>query len=285
MIQVQNLTYTYPGGLKPAIEELSFKVNKGEILGMLGPSGAGKSTLQKCLFGLLQGYSGSIEFSGMIPGTALFREHIGVQFEFPNMYEAFTAVENLEFFGGFYSGEKRDIHTLLSDVGLEQDAGKKVGEFSKGMKIRLSFARAILHNPRVLFLDEPTSGLDPVYSDQLMSMIEREKKRGVTVLLTTHNMQVASRLADRLAFIVDGRLPLVDTPASLIHRYGEDRIRLELMKDGGCETLDFPLTDLGNNESFFAALRSGTPVSLHSQEATLDKVFAAVTGRTLNGRR
>ena len=283
MIRLERVSYSYPGAEKTAIEDISFEIGKGEILGILGPSGAGKSTLQKCIIGLLGGYRGGITFQDMSVGSVAFREQIGVQFEFPNLYESFTAIENLKFFGGFYRTQTRDPIELLNSVGLAEDAAKKVGEYSKGMKMRLSFARAVLHNPSVLFLDEPTSGLDPVYADQLMTLIENEKRRGVTVFLTTHNMQVAARLADRLAFIVDGKLPLIDTPKALIHSYGEDIVRMEYEKEGISSTEDFRLSTLGSDEKFMEILKTGTPVSIHSQEASLDKVFAKVTGRRLNG--
>ena len=206
MIQVSNLSFSYTK--QPFISDMNFSVSSGEIFGFLGPSGAGKSTLQKILIGMLRTYQGSCMVNGVEcrKRTKRFYEEIGVDFEFSTMYEKLTARENLRFFSSLYEKKPRPMEELLRMAGLEQDADKWVSEYSKGMKSRLNFIKALLHDPLLLCLDEPTSGLDPTNSRLMKDMILAEKARGKTILLTTHNMQDAAELCDRVAFIVDGRI-------------------------------------------------------------------------------
>lgn len=215
MIRVQKLRFSYTE--HPFIENVSFDVKKGEIFGFLGPSGAGKSTLQKILTGLLTNYQGSVIVNEIEVKNHNndFYEHIGVDFEFPSLYEKLTARENLRFFASLYK-KSLDINELLQRVGLLQDADKRVAEFSKGMKSRLNFIKALLHDPILLFLDEPTSGLDPSNARRMKDIILQQKSMGKTVVLTTHNMYDATELCDRVAFIVDGSLKALDTPRNLI---------------------------------------------------------------------
>lgn len=193
MIQVASLKFSY--NKSPFIEGMSFGVREGEIFGFLGPSGAGKSTLQKILTGLLTSYEGSV----VVNGTEVkrrnrdFYEQIGVDFEFPSLYEKLTGRENLDFFASLYKTH-RQTDELLESVGLLPDAGKRVAEYSKGMKSRLNFIKALLNDPRLLFLDEPTSGLDPSNARRMKDIILKEKAKGKTILLTTHNMFDATEL-------------------------------------------------------------------------------------------
>lgn len=223
MITVKNLSFSY--SQLPFIENMNFQVRSGEIFGFLGPSGAGKSTLQKLLIGMLPKYKGSVSVNNneVRNKSNHFYESIGVDFEFPSFYEKFTALENLKFFGSLYDSKLIPAEQLLEMVGLSQHANKKVAGFSKGMKSRLNFARSIIHQPKVLFLDEPTSGLDPSNSQVMKNIIRELKNKGVTIILTTHNMHDATELCDRVAFIVDGNIKAMDTPHNLImsRRYNE----------------------------------------------------------------
>ena len=171
MIQVENLSFSYSD--KPFISNMNFTVHEGEIFGFLGPSGAGKSTLQKILTGMLPSYKGSVSVNGIACNrpTQQFYENMGVDFEFSTLYEKLTARENLKFFSSLYSRKTTDIDELLSAVGLENDADKRVSDFSKGMKARLNFVKALLHDPDIIFLDEPTSGLDPTNNRIMKDMI------------------------------------------------------------------------------------------------------------------
>lgn len=149
-----------------------------------------------------------------------FYESIGVDFEFSTMYEKLSAKENLLFFSSLYHRQTRSITELLRMAGLENDADKRVSEYFKGMKSRLNFIKALLHDPKLLFLDEPTSGLDPTNSRLMKDMILAEKGKGKTILLTTHNMQDAAELCDRVAFIVGGKILALDSPHNLIMSKG-----------------------------------------------------------------
>ena len=188
MISVKGLSFSYTSS--PFIENMSFEVRKGEIFGFLGPSGAGKSTLQKILTGLLTNYRGSVKVNGIEVKNRdrSFYEEIGIDFEFPSLYEKLTARENLRFFASLYK-KSLDIHELLKSVGLLQDADKRVADFSKGMKTRLNFIKALLHDPQLLFLDEPTSGLDPSNARLVKDIILQQKAMGKSIVLTTHNMK------------------------------------------------------------------------------------------------
>src|SRR4051794_38132991 len=204
-ISVRDLTYTYAGAAHSAVNDVSFRVEPGEIFGFLGPSGAGKSTTQRVLIRLLKGYGGGISVMGrdLASWGQDYYEHIGVAFEFPNHFLKLTALENLAYFGGLYSRPTQEPRSLLDTVGLGDSANMPVGQFSKGMKTRLSVARAILHNPELLFLDEPTTGLDPVNSMRVRDLIREQKGHGRTVFLSTHDMAIADELCDHIAFIMD----------------------------------------------------------------------------------
>ena len=232
MIQVRNLSFSYTK--QPFITGMSFSVSSGEIFGFLGPSGAGKSTLQKVLIGMLTAYQGSVVVNGVEckKRTRRFYEDIGVDFEFSTMYEKLTARENLRFFSSLYEKEPRPIEELLEMVGLEHDADKRVSDYSKGMKARLNFIKALLHDPVLLCLDEPTSGLDPANSRVMKNMILKEKARGKTILLTTHNMQDAAELCDRVAFIAGGKICALDSPHNLIMSKGAATVTYTWVEDG-----------------------------------------------------
>ena len=283
MIQVEDLTFTYSGGSKPVLRTLSFEVTKGEIFGFLGPSGAGKSTTQKILIGLLRGYSGSVTVFGNSLATLGpdYYERIGVSFEFPNHFLKLTALENLTYFGRLYSGQLESPKNLLDLVGLEDVSASPVSHFSKGMKNRLSVARALIHRPELLFLDEPTAGLDPASARGIKDLLKTQRDAGRTVFLTTHDMTVADELCDRVAFIVDGRIAVIDKPHDLRVRHGRPRVRVEYSASRGTEFQEFPVEGLGNNGAFLALLRSNTVKTLHTLEATLEEVFLRVTGRGL----
>jgi len=283
MITVQDLLFTYARAAKPAIRELSFAVERGEILGFLGPSGAGKSTTQKILIGLLKGYQGQVTVFGqdLASWKSDYYERIGVSFEMPNHFLKLTALENLTYFASLYSRETLKPQALLDMVGLGDDGKTPVGQYSKGMKNRLNVARALLHNPELLFMDEPTTGLDPVNARLVKDLIQAQKQAGKTVFLTTHNMSVAEELCDRVAFIVDGQITLIDAPRDLKLRYGKRTVRVEFQANGHTEQRDFALESLGQNSDFIRLLQGENVQTIHTQEATLEDIFIQVTGRSL----
>jgi fluoroquinolone transport system ATP-binding protein len=280
MIQVDNLTYQYPGTGNLAIKGINFSIEKGEVFGFLGPSGSGKSTTQKILFKLLTGYKGSVLINGKEVSTwgKELYEKIGVGFELPNHYLKLTALENLTFFKNFYSKAQNPIE-LLDLVGLKKDANKKVGDFSKGMKMRLNFVRSFIHDPEILFLDEPTSGLDPVNSKIVKDIIVGLKAKGKTIFITTHQMYDAEILCDRVAFIVDGEIKAMDSPENLKIQHSNRSV--EVLFRNSIEKEKFNLDGLGKNQTFLEKLKSNDIETIHSKEASLDDIFITVTGKTL----
>ena len=283
MINVSNLTFAYTGTNKPAIRDISFSVQPGEIFGFLGPSGAGKSTTQKILFRLLQGFQGSVSVfdRDLREWGYEYFEQVGVSFEMPNHYTKLTARENLRYFGALYQGSVIKPDELLEMVGLLDDADMLVSQYSKGMKNRLSVARSLVNNPKLLFMDEPTAGLDPLNARKIKDLVKAQKDAGKTVFLTTHDMTIADELCDRVGFIVDGQLNLIDSPRELKLRYGKPDVRVEFGMNGKIEQRDFALAGLAENADFLNILRGGSVRTLHTQEATLENIFIQVTGRGL----
>jgi fluoroquinolone transport system ATP-binding protein len=285
VIRVEGLTFTYPKTTEPAVRGMDFAVGRGEIFGFLGPSGAGKSTTQKVLIGLLRGHGGRASVWGSDPldwGPDYY-QRIGVSFELPNHYQKLTGLENLRFFASLYDVDTLDPMELLDAVGLAGDANTRVGKYSKGMQMRLTFARALLNDPELLFLDEPTSGLDPVNARKVKDMVLDLKARGRTIFLTTHDMSTANELCDRVAFVVDGRIVSLDTPAELKIARSQRLVRVEFRGDnGGLQSAEFGLDGLADDPAFHAVLRGHHVETIHSREATLDDVFVEITGRQLS---
>lgn len=282
MILVKDCAFSYDK--KPFISDVNFEVKKGEIFGFLGPSGAGKSTLQKILIGLLKNYKGSVQVLGKeVRGQKDdYYEHIGIDFEFPSFYEKLSAAENLKFFSSLYKNTPRNIDSLLEQIGLLRDKDKKVASYSKGMKSRLNFVKALIHNPEILFLDEPTSGLDPSNSRIMKNMILEEKNAGKSIIITTHNMQDAAELCDRVAFIVDGHVKALDTPHNLIMKKGAGVISYSYLEDGKETKAECPVTESGKDTKLQKLIAEGKILTIHSMEPDLGDIFMEVTGRGLN---
>lgn len=280
MIQVSNLSFSYTK--QPFISDMSFSVSPGEIFGFLGPSGAGKSTLQKVLIGMLTDYRGSAVVNGVEcrKRTEDFYEDIGVDFEFSTLYEKLTAKENLRFFASLYKKRPRPIRELLEMVGLERDADKRVSAYSKGMRARLNFIKALLHDPLLLCLDEPTSGLDPTNSRMMKDMILAEKAKGKTILLTTHNMQDAAELCDRVAFIVGGKICALDSPHNLILSKGAATVTYTWIEEEE-HSASCSLDCLSADERLKRLIAENRLCTIHSSEPTLNDIFMDITGRTL----
>ncbi len=283
MIQVNDLHFAYGGNDHDTLKGLSFQIEDGEIFGFLGPSGAGKSTTQKILIGVLRHFRGDVQVNGLDLNSLSsdFYESIGVAFETPNLYSKFTAIENLKFFSNFYSGDTRDPMELLRSVGLEDVAETRVSDFSKGMKVRLNFCRSLLNDPQLVFLDEPTSGLDPVNLRKIEALVLAEKERGKTVCITTHDMHVADTLCDRVAFIVDGQVNLIDSPRDLKLQHGQRFLDIEYRDADQITMESFPLDDVGENDKFQKILKNHYIETMHSREASLEDVFVKTTGRQL----
>ena len=283
MIEVINLTHTYPGAGKPAVENISFNIPQGEIFGFLGPSGAGKSTVQNLLIKLLPLQKGVVKYNGKLLqhlGRNFFNK-IGVSFEHPNLYLKLTGLENLKYFAGLFAGEKEDPVQLLERVGLGAAKDRPAGEYSKGMKQRLVFARALLNKPEILFLDEPTSGLDPATAGSIKEIIKEKQREGTTIFLTTHNMYLADDLCHKVAFLNNGQILAMDSPRNLKLKYGNKTVKIEYRLNGHLQgELFFPEKE-EDRIRIGELLASGQAETIHSQEATLEQIFIKLTGRGL----
>ncbi len=282
MIEVKDLIFSY-GKDKQALHGLNFTVEDGEIFGFLGPNGSGKSTTQKILTGILKGYGGMASLFGedlKRVHTRDFFQKIGVLFEFPYLYANLSALDNLKYFSSFYPREQlRDAKELLDELEFKRDFLKKpVSSYSKGMRQRVSMARALISNPKLLILDEPTSGLDPTGAVLFRKIIEDERQKGTTVFVTTHNMLDADLLCDRVAFISNGNIVALDTPRNLKEQNSNHSVVVDYLYQGRRkeQTIEAP------------ELKAGIPfaydelISIHSQEPTLEDVFIQYTGRRLS---
>lgn len=274
-IIVEGLSKCY-GSFK-AVDNISFKVEPGTIFGLLGPNGAGKSTTIKTLTCQLEPTSGKAYVCGLdvTKDLAGIKKKIGVVFEQQNLYDELSAFDNLDFFRQLHGADKGSVDKVLGFVGMEEHKKKPVGKFSKGMKQKIMIARALINDPDVLFLDEPTSGLDPRSARELRNLVMSLRKQGKTVLLTTHNMEEADALCDRLAIIHKGKIIVQDTPRHLKKQYGEDVLQVETT-DG--RIMEAPL-NTPESEALFKSVSDEKKVfSVRTKEATLEDVFISITG-------
>lgn len=227
-IEAQNLTRDY-NGLR-AVDSINFAIEPGEIFGFLGPNGAGKTTTIKMLTGQLRPTSGKAQVMGndVVEDRQDLKPQIGVVFDSQNLYERMSARDNLRFYARLYRVKKARVEEVINQVGMSDRASDKMKTYSNGMKQRILIARALLHKPKVLFLDEPTRGLDPNVARDIRSIVTELANQGMTVFLTTHYMEEADQLSNRVAIIDQGRIVALDTPDRLKEEHGKDeRITLE----------------------------------------------------------
>ena len=219
-ITIENLTKKFED--KTAVEDLSLKVFKGELFGLLGPNGAGKTTTISILCGLIKPTSGSAKIFDydIQKETQKVKEQIGVCIQETAIYPYLTGIENLELFGKLYGMNKKTIkersNMLLTNMALKEDAKRVTAKYSGGMKRRLSLALALIHDPQIAFLDEPTIAMDPQSRHAVWDFIKEQKTKGKTIILTTHYMEEAEELCDRIGIIDRGRLIALGTPKELI---------------------------------------------------------------------
>ena len=287
ILTARGLRYTYPGSNREALGGLDFHVEQGEVFGFLGPNGSGKTTTQKLLTRILQSYDGDVSVFGrdLDEYDRSYFEHIGVSFEFPNLYEKLTAEENLDFYGAFFDGDTEDTRAVLERFDLPIGDKRSVGMWSKGMKMRLTLGRSLINRPRLWFLDEPTTGQDPQHAVMIRRIIRERAANGTSVFLTTHDMTVADELCDRVAFLVDGKIALVDSPKNLKLAHANRAVRVEKRAPAGIESVTFDLDDPAQRKSFVDVVQTDTEdvLTIHSQEPSLEDVFLRVTGRGLVG--
>jgi ABC-2 type transport system ATP-binding protein len=246
ILTVRDLKKTY--GDKQVVKGISFEVAEGEIFGILGPNGAGKTTTFETIEALRPIESGEIFLDGLnvAEQPQRVKEIIGIQLQSTAFYDKITLTEQLRMFAGIY-GRKIDPIKLLTEVELTDKAGSYVERLSGGQRQRFSIATALVHEPRVLFLDEPTTGLDPQARRHLWDLIASIKKKGITVMLTTHYMEEAELLCDRVAVMDDGQIIAMDSPKSLVKQL----------------------------------LKRGFKKTQHVEQANLEDVFIDLTGKGL----
>ncbi len=294
MINAQSLRKSF--GSLVAVDGVSLSIPRGETFGLLGPNGAGKSTTIHLLTGALKPDSGSVTLNGLAdPTRPQTRQNVGVAPQSESLYDELTGEENLRLFGRLYglSGARLNerLKSVLDFVGLEDRKGDRLGTYSGGMKQRLNLACALVHEPMIIFLDEPTAGVDPQSRAYLLDNIEQLAKQGRTIVYTTHYMEEAERLCDRVAIIDHGKILALDTVDALRERYGgSSRVEADLVEIPA-ELTGFP----GKIEQTHWSFESNTPFedalrwqnrgvrfrNFRVEPPNLETVFLNLTGRGL----
>ena len=278
-IELKHISHSFKN--KEVLKDIQLEVKKGEIFGLLGPSGAGKTTLSHIITGQLSATKGDCFLEGT-DSTKLTGEHygkIGVMMDHFGLYERMNCFDNLKFYEMLDGKGTSEIEQVLKRVGLAEAKKTPVSKLSKGMRNRLSFARAVLRRPEVLFLDEPTSGLDPATTEEIHRMILAEKEKGTTIFLTTHNMHEAAKLCDNIALLNEGEIVEYGNPEALCRKYNKiQKFRLHL-KNG--EEMELRQEN-AQIETLIAYLRNGEVETLHTSEPDLESIFMELTGGELN---
>ncbi|MDQ2952465.1 MAG: ABC transporter ATP-binding protein [Chloroflexota bacterium] len=277
-VEVNDLEKHY-GGVR-AVDGISFSVAEGEVFGLLGHNGAGKTTTIRMLTGRARPTKGTATVAGydVVNERPQIKPVINAVFEDQNLYERSSGRENLRLFAELYGVPASRTDELLDLVGLTAAAKRKVKTYSSGMKQRLLIARALVNTPRVLFMDEPTRGLDPTSARELRTLIAGLADQGTTVFLTTHYMEEADELCDRVAFLSQGKIVALDTPRELKLKQGQRRATV-LLQDRSEQSIR--LDDAADAERLEAWIKAGQVLTIHSQEGTLEDVFIALAGRAL----
>ncbi|MGO3375028.1 ABC transporter ATP-binding protein [Brochothrix thermosphacta] len=267
-------------GNRTALKDISINIKRGEILGFLGPSGAGKTTTIKILTGQLKQTSGTAILLGKDTReiNESIYEQIGIVTDNSGLYEKLSVYDNLHYFAKLLNVETKRIDQVLQRVGLLEDKKKPTGKLSKGMKQRLVLARAILHQPKMLFLDEPTSGLDPSTASEIHELLLELRDQGTAIFLTTHNMEEATKLCDNVALLFQGEIVESGKPKEVCLKYNTSKAYKVLLNDGTQVELQNTKEDMQKLTNWLSA---DEVMTLHSTEPTLETVFLTVTGREL----
>ena len=279
VIEARDLRRTFKQ--KVAVNDISFTVPRGTIYGLLGPNGAGKTTTIRMLSGQIAPDSGSATVAGcnVVNDLARLKQVIGVVFEDQNLYERLTGRQNLAFSCWLYGLPLRRADEVLDLVKLRDRGKDAVKAYSNGMRQRLMIARALLHKPAVLFLDEPSRGLDPISAREVRQSIEELSHEGMTILLTTHLMEEADQLCQRIGFIVNGQLVANDTPQRLKLAHGQRAITVTLGDDGGdLRDVNLHMDSAPDQQQLSRWMADGQVRAMHTREASLEDVFVEIAG-------
>jgi ABC-2 type transport system ATP-binding protein len=299
VIEVNGLVKQYPG--VRAVDGISFSIQPGEVFGMLGPNGAGKTTTIECIEGLRQADQGQIRVLGLDPRADGYqlREQIGIQFQSAALPDRIRVWEALDLFASFYK-KSVDYRQLLVKMGLEEKRNAFLSKLSGGQKQRVFIALAMINDPQILFLDELTTGLDPQSRRAMWDMVRDIQAQGKTIFLTTHFMEEAERLCDRVAIVDHGKIVALDTPQHLVDGLGEEnRVIFETTADlgqsflkklgsiGRVERIGDRVVVYGRKAGLIGRVvkaleSSGTSFeNIHSEQPTLEDVFLKLTGQEI----
>lgn len=273
IVNVVGLSKAFNG--RKALDTVDFSIDQGEIFGFLGPSGSGKTTTINILTKQLQADSGKVTVFGKESHTMATTdlEKIGIMSDSSGYFEKLSLMKNLEFYGRLYGKKRRDIDYLLKEVGLYESRNKPAEKLSTGMKQRMLLARALINQPKLLFLDEPTSGLDPMTSRRIHRLLQQLKEQGTTIFLTTHDMEEATKLCDRLVLLHEGQIVETGSPTAIIQKYNE-----KLLVDvsyGNQNVERIPIENL-------PLILKNKIATIHSCEPTLEDIFIKLTGEKLH---
>ncbi|MET3576178.1 ABC transporter ATP-binding protein [Bhargavaea ullalensis] len=278
IIEVRSLVKSF--GNKSALKDVDFSVRKGETIGFLGPSGSGKTTTIKILTAQLAPTAGEVRVFGepvhLLKDPARMKR-IGILTDNSGLYDRLTVADNLRLFADLYGTDRGEIREALEMVNLIGEEKTPVQKLSKGMKQRVTLARAVLHKPDLLFLDEPTSALDPANTRHIHGGLKALNRAGTTIFLTTHDMEEAESLCDRVAFLHDGEIRLFDTPRNLRTMQGRPTISV-LLKNQQTVTIE---PDAKGAAAIAGFMERGELVTIHSNEPSLGDLFVQMTGRNL----
>lgn len=278
IIEIKNLTKRF--GENEVLKDVTCNIKKGEIFGLLGPSGAGKTTLIKILTGQVQASMGDAyvfnhDSSRLDDDTY---EKIGMVLDNSGLYDRLSSYDNLLLFAKIFRVPRERIMEVAEKVQLEDAMKTRAGKLSKGMRQRLVLARAILHQPKLLFMDEPTSGLDPATTEKIHELIFELQACGTTIFLTTHDMEEATKLCDNIALLNEGIIIEYGAPEAICRKYNEENKIKILCKDGTTVVLPNASSSTQKITQYF---QSDNVLSIHSSEPTLETVFISLTGRGL----
>lgn len=269
IVELSNVVQRF--GEKEVLKGISLAVKPGEIVGLLGPSGAGKTTMIKIVTGQLEATSGTVKVDSTSKEMGMMMDSLG-------LYERLSCYDNLKLFAQIYNIPFRRIDEVLQKVGLSEAKKRPVDKLSKGMRGRLALARAVMHEPKILFLDEPTSGLDPTTTNQIHELILEEQAKGMTIFLTTHNMAEAEKLCQHVALLHEGNIVEYGEPKEICRKYNHQKKLQIRLYDGKC-------IEIANNKEAAETVQSYLTQELletiHSTEPNLETVFMELTGSKL----
>lgn len=266
---------------KQVLNDITFGIQEGEIWGLLGPSGAGKTTLVKILTGQIKQDGGNAVLLGKDTRELRPSEHgkIGIMMDNFGLYDRLSVYNNLSFYADIYQVSHDKIADILKSIELYEARNTAVTKLSKGMKNRLSLARALMNHPKILFLDEPTSGLDPATTREIHAILREEKKKGTTIFLTTHNMFEAESLCDHIALLSDGNIIEYGGPAEICRKYNHLNKLQVTLKGGEMFLMENDGTSAPQIKEY---LEKELIQAIHSTEPTLESVFLELTGKGLD---